>query len=32
MKQERLYRVIAVLLVAVAGVLIFGHDRGPRFP
>ena len=32
MKQERLYRVIAVLLVAVAGVLIFGHDSWAAVP
>ena len=32
MKRERLYRVIAVLLVAVAGVLIFGHDSWATVP
>lgn len=26
MKQERLYRIIAILLVAIAAVLLFGHD------
>ncbi|MBS0625124.1 MAG: sulfite exporter TauE/SafE family protein, partial [Verrucomicrobia bacterium] len=28
MKQEALYRVIAVLLVAIAVILLFGHDTG----
>jgi uncharacterized protein len=32
MKQDRLYRVIAVLLVAIAGVLVFGHDATTPAP
>ena len=32
MKQDRLYRVIAVLLVAIAGVLVFGHDAASPAP
>ena len=32
MKQDRLYRVIAVLLVAIAGVLVFAHDAATATP
>ena len=32
LKSETLYRVIAVLLVAIAGVLVFGHDASAGHP
>ena len=32
MKHDRLYRVIAVLLFAIAGVLVFGHDAATPAP
>ena len=32
LKPETLYRVIAVLLVAIAGVLVFGHDASAGQP
>ena len=32
MKQERLYRIIAVLLVLIAGVLLFGHETAVGSP